>query len=309
MSTMRNLKKVFQYIIDPGYRFAKDAEFGKYDRLSDEELLKRRFYVCMKKELDLENPQTFNEKLQWLKLYDRKPEYTRMVDKLAVKQYIADVIGEEYVIPTLGVWDRFEDIDFDSLPDQFVLKCTHDSGGIVICRDKAKLDISKAKKRITASLKCDFYMRGREWPYKNVPKRIIAEKYLQDTAEDALTDYKFFCFNGVAKIMYISKDHGKDPRTNFFDMDFNPLPIRAKDPPSDIIPAKPENFELMERLATCLAKDIPFVRVDFYNIDGNVYLGELTFFHMAGFAKISPEEWDYKLGSWLNLPSEKVTAE
>ena len=219
------------------------------------------------------------------------------------KAYIAQRIGQEYIIPTLGIWDRFEEIDFEALPDQFVLKCTHDSGGLVIVRDKATLDKDAAKAKIEKSLKQNYYLHGREWPYKDVKPRIIAEKYMEDTANDALTDYKFFCFHGVPKIMYISKDRGNEPRTDFFDMDFNHLPIKVRDPNAEIMPAKPKQFEQMRKIAEQLSEGIPHLRVDFYLINERIYIGELTFFHMSGFTQIKPAEWNEKMGSWITLPT------
>lgn len=277
-------------------------EKGLFNWLSDIHFLYVMYWARLGKRLNLKNPQTFNEKLQWLKLYNRKPEYTMMVDKYEAKKHIASLIGEEYVLPTLAVWERFEDIDFNALPDQFVLKCTHDSGCFVICRNKAELNISAAEKKIKRSLKRNYFFHGREWPYKNVKPRIIAEKYIEDTENDALTDYKFYCFHGIPRIMYIAKDHGKDPCTDFFDMDFNHLPIKILDPNAESIPPKPELFEKMQEFATVLSQNIPFLRVDFYEVNGQVYVGELTFFDGSGFDLIEPEEWDAKMGSWLKIP-------
>lgn len=277
------------------------ASRGLLNWVSDEVFLKRKFYKKLGYELNLEEPKTFNEKLQWLKLYDRKPEYTTMVDKYEAKKYIADKIGEEYIIPTLGIWDCFDEIDFAALPNQFVLKCTHDSGGLVICRDKSKLDVVAARKKINNSLKRNYYWANREWPYKNVKPRIIAEQYMEDTAGDALTDYKFFCFGGEAKVMYISKDHGNEPRTDFFDMDFEHLPIKARDPQAEITPEKPKCFDKMRQLAEILSGGIAHLRVDFYYINEKIYIGELTFFHMSGFTRIYPDEWNIKMGSWVDL--------
>ena len=249
----------------------------------------------------MKNPKTFNEKLQWLKLYDRKPEYTTMVDKYEAKKHVAACIGEEYVVPTYGVWEHFDEIDFDTLPNQFVLKCTHDCGGLVICKDKLKLDKVAAKKKIEACLKRNYYWHSREWPYKNVKPRILAEKYLEDCAGDALVDYKFFCFNGIPKVMYISRDHGKEPRTDFFDMEYNHLPFRFRDPNAEITPIKPKCFDEMCELAKTLSVGVPFLRVDFYQVDDRIYSGELTFYHMSGHAQVTPAEWDNTLGSWITL--------
>lgn len=280
---------------------------GKYGQaLNDEQYLKKLFKLKLGKELNLDNPKTFNEKLQWLKLYDRKPEYTVMVDKYAVKQYVADKIGEEYIIPTLGMWDKFEDIDFDALPNQFVLKCTHDSGGLVICRDKKQLDLKKVKEQIERSLKRDFYLTVREYPYRDVPRKIIAEKFMVDESGYDLKDYKFFCFDGIVKMLFIEKDRAKGHnghKVDFFDENFEHLPITTGGYPYSEPPyQKPEKFEKMKELAEKLSTGVPQLRVDFYNVNGKIYFGELTFFHGSGMQAFEPEEWDYKLGEWIQLP-------
>ena len=258
--------------------------------------------------MDWKNPKTFSEKLQWLKLYDRKPEYTTMVDKYEVKKYVADIIGEEYIIPTLGVWDRFEDIDFDALPEQFVLKCTHDSGGLVICKDKKKLDYKSAKKKISRSLKRNYFWGNREWPYKDVKPRIIAEKYMVDESGYELKDYKFFCFDGKMKVFFVAKDRGsetEETKFDFFDENFNHLPFTNGHPNSEPPYFKPENFDKMTELAEKLSENIPQVRVDFYNINGKIYFGELTFFHWSGLMPFDPPEWDLKLGEMIKLPGKE----
>ncbi len=264
--------------------------------------LKFIYWQRLHRKLDLTNPRRFTEKLNWLKLHDRNPLYSKLVDKYEVKQYIASIFGEKMVIPSYGVWERFDDIDFDKLPNQFVLKCTHDSGHFCICKDKASFDIKSAKLKLENSMKHNFFGWTREWPYKNVKPRIIAEKFMEDNDSDALTDYKFFCFNGVPKMMYISKDVSADPRTDFFDMDWNHLPLKFKDPHADIIPSKPALFEEMKRIATILSNGIPHVRVDLYVVNGQIYFGEMTFFHNSGIFSIEPDEWDYKIGEWLELP-------
>ena len=206
MRINRLLKAGTKYIKSADYRFLIHTGLGIYDYLSDEEYVKRKYRACFGRKLNLENPQTYNEKLQWLKLYDRKPEYTRMVDKYRVREYIAQTIGEEYLIPLLGVWEDPEDIDFDALPDQFVLKCNHNSGlGMCICKDKSKLDIKKAKRELKKGLKQDYYLTGREWPYKDVPRRIIAEKYMVDESGTELKDFKVLCFAGKAKMIQVHK--------------------------------------------------------------------------------------------------------
>lgn len=274
--------------------------------LSDKQFLKILFKANFGYPLDLENPRTFNEKVNWLKLYDRRPIYTTMVDKYEVKKYVASIIGEEYIIPTLGVWDRFEDIDFNALPNQFVLKCTHDSGGLVICRDKRHLDIAAARKKIDYFMKRNFFLLSREWPYKNVKPRIIAEKYMEDESTRELRDYKFFCFDGVVKALFVAKDRGstKETKFDFFDSDYNHLPFKNGHPNAEEIPQKPKHFEGMKVIASKLSQGIPQVRVDLYECNGKVYFGEMTFSHWSGLMPFDPEEWDYTFGSWIKLPKK-----
>ena len=280
---------------------------GWFNLLPDKPFLKLMFYVRMNKRLSLKSPNTFNEKLQWLKLYDRKPIYTTMVDKYEAKKYVADNIGEEYIIPTLGVWDSFDEIDFDSLPNQFVLKCTHDSGGLVICRDKSALDMKVARKKITASLERNYYLHGREWPYKNVKHRILAEKYMESGNDQDLIDYKFYCFGGEPKFLYVShglSDHST-AHISYASLNWEKLPFKRNDfADFDELPPKPLNFDKMIELSKQLSANIPFLRVDFYEINNSIYFSELTFFPGSGFTSFNPEEWDYTLGSWISLPDK-----
>lgn len=269
--------------------------------MPDDVYLKIIYRIKVGKKLDLKRPKTYTEKLQWLKLHDRKPVYTTMVDKYAAKQYITSIVGEEYVIPTLGVWEDFDSINFKLLPDKFVLKCTHDSGGLVICKNKAILDIDKARKKIEKSLKTNFYWVGREWPYKNVKPQIIAEKYMANEDDECLTDYKFFCFNGEPRIIYVSKDKAENPTTDFFDENGKILPIRMRDPNSVNPPKLPEQFDEMKKIARKLSKGMRHLRVDFYIVDEKIYVGELTFYHNGGFSEVKPEEWNYKMGSMISI--------
>lgn len=281
---------------------------GLLPLLPDKVFLKMYYPVIMNEELDLKNPRTFNQKLQWLKLYNRKPEYTTMVDKYAVKGYVSEKIGAEYVIPTLGVWDSFDDIDFDSLPNQFVLKCTHDSGGLVICRDKSKLDIAAAKKKINMSLKRDYFYNGREWPYKNVPKRIIAEQYLSNDEEsNELSDYKVLCFNGEPKLIEIHKGRFSGHHTqDFYDTEWNKTAFeQPEDPLSDEIMQKPVFADKMFELSRILAENIPHVRIDWYYTGGKLLFGEITFFDGSGFCPFI-ENQDEILGNWITLPQKTV---
>ena len=277
--------------------------------LPDELYLKLIYRIRVGKKLNLKNPKTYNEKLQWLKLHDRNPLYTTLVDKYEVKSYIAEKIGEEYVIPTLGVWERFEDIDFNSLPDQFVLKCTHDSGGLVICKDKKKLDIEEARKKITRCQGTNYYWHGREWPYKFVRPRIIAEQYMEDEKTQELRDYKFFAFNGTVRALFVASERqekGTETKFDFFDADFNHLDFTNGHPNSTLTIEKPSSFDKMKELASILSVGFPQLRVDFYDVNGHVYFGELTFSHWSGLTPFSPDKWDDTFGSWIDLSLVKT---
>lgn len=267
--------------------------------------LKIKFRLVMGQKLDLKNPKTFNEKLQWLKLYNRRPEYTTMVDKYAVKQYVAEKIGEQYIIPTLGVWNNVDDIDWESFPNQFVLKTTHGGGGggVVICKDKATFDIDAAKGKLQKSLDSDIYLNFREWPYKDVTKRVIAEQYMTDESTVELKDYKFFCFNGKVRCFKIDFDRFQDHKANYYDRDAKLLPFGEVCcmPDFNRVFERPENFDRMIEIVETLSHNIPFVRIDLYNTDGKIYFGEITFFPAAGMGKFNPEGWDLELGKWINL--------
>lgn len=254
--------------------------------------------------LDLENPKTFSEKLQWLKVNYRDPIQTVMVDKHEAKNFIAQRVGEQYIIRTLAVWDSVEDIDFDALPNQFVLKCTHDSGGIVICKDKSSLDREAAKAKLSAFLQRDYSRIAREWPYKDVPRRIIAEEYLSELGSNEILDYKMYCFHGNPKLTVVCSDRFSKTgtRMNFYDIDWEPMGIHfGHYPPVSTEFTRPETYEEMLRLAAELSKGCPFLRVDFYEIKGRLYIGELTFFPGAGLEKFRPMTKDYELGEWLHL--------
>ena len=270
----------------------------------DKKYLKILFKYLMKKECNLDNPKSYSEKLQWLKLYDRNPLYTNLVDKYNVREFIKNKIGEEYLIKCLGVWDDFDDIDFDKLPNQFVLKCTHDSGGLIICKDKSKLNLKKARKKINHCLKRNYFFNYREWPYKDVKPRIVAEEFMVDESGTELKDYKFFCFDGIVKSLFIATDRGIDTRFDFFDEKFNHLPFTNGHPNADMEIKKPAKYEEMIKIAEKLSEGIPHVRVDLYNINGKIYFGEMTFYNWSGLVAFEPEEWDYKFGEWINLPKK-----
>lgn len=290
-----------KFILD----FFETIEYYRRHFVDPNKYIYKVFRHRMGCDLDLQNPKTYSEKLQWMKLYDHNPLYTQLVDKYEVKKYIAEKIGDQYIIPTIGCWDNVEDIDFDSLPDKFVLKCTHDSGGLAICKDKNSFDVRKAKKKLKKSLKRNFYYMGFEWPYKNVKPRIIAEQYMEDSKTKELRDYKFFCFNGEVKALFIATERqkeGEDVKFDFFDTSYNHLPFRQGHENAKVLPEKPVCFEKMKHLATRLSVGLPQVRVDFYEVDGKVYFGEMTFFHHGGWTKFDPEEWDAIFGSWFTLP-------
>ena len=299
------MNKLFRFLFDKEYRFLIMADRGCYKWMSDEEFICRKFKAQNHIELSLDNPTNYNEKLQWLKLHDHNPRYIEMVDKVQAKQFIASKIGEDYIIPTIGVYSNTDEINFEALPEQFVIKCSHASGANIICKGKNNLDVKKAKKQLNKWLKKNWFWYGREWPYLECPHRIIIEEFMVDkndeTGDSATTDYKFFCFNGVPKVMYISKDRSEDPRTDFFDMDYKHLPIKMKDPNADVLPQKPILFDQMKELAAKLSKGVPHLRVDFYVFNGKVYVGELTFYHCSGFSVLKPDEWNAKMGDWIDL--------
>jgi len=273
--------------------------------LGDKAYLKLLFPLKVGYKLSLRAPKTYNEKLQWLKIYYRNPDLPMMVDKFEAKKYVGNLIGEEYIIPTLGVWDCFEDIDLSSLPQQFVLKTTHDQGGVIICKDRDRFDIALAKKKITSHLKRNFGRYSKEWPYKMVRPRVILEEYMVDAKTGELKDYKFFCFNGEPKLFYIAsnrqnKDEGL--KFDYFDLNFNRLDIKQAYANSDKVLEKPKSFDKMLEFSKMLSRNLPHVRVDFYEINERLFFGELTFFHHSGFVPFYPAEWDYKLGDYIKLP-------
>ena len=302
-----NIKKLFKsgikYLTEAEFRFSVNAKLGLYNSMPDEEYIKRKFKLYVGMELNLENPQLYCEKLQWLKLYDRRPEYTTMADKVAVRDYIAEKLGEEYLIPCLGVWDDPEDINFDALPDQFVLKCNHNSGlGMCICKDKSKLDIAKVKKELKKGLAQDYYLTGREWCYKDIKRKIIAEKFMVDESGTELKDYKVMCFGGKAKLIQVhSGRFGDQPARNMYDAEWNLLDFPGY-PLISNPPEKPKCLEQMLRFSEELSKDIPQLRVDWYIVNGHLYLGELTFFDASGFFVYEIMELNRMLGDWVELP-------
>lgn len=299
------MQSIITYIKQPRiFALAILSHFGTW--IPDSLYLRIMFRLKMGYKLNLKKPRTFNEKLQWLKLYNRKPEYTQMVDKAEAKKIAENILGKDYVIPTIGVWDRFEDIDFNSLPDSFVLKTTNGGGGggVIICRDKNNLNIVSAGEHLNSSLKANIYRHLKEWPYKNVKPRIIAEKYLVDDSGE-LRDYKFYCFNGEPKVFLVASERFSGHRTYFdyFDMEGNHLPFTQGGANNPVTPKLPSTFEEMKQVAKALSQGLPHIRIDLYSVDEKVFFGEFTFFDSSGFEKFTPQEWDIILGNWLEIPT------
>lgn len=297
------MKSLKAYLLNPNIlAISLLVRFGKW--IPDTIYLQMLYYLRMRKKLNLKHPITFDEKLQWLKLYNRRPEYTMMVDKVAVKKYVAKVIGNEYIIPTLGVWDNPDEIDFAKLPEQFVLKCNHNSGkGMFICKDKSSMDERRVISNLKRGLKEDYYKKWREWPYKNVHRRVLAEKFMVDESGTELKDYKIFCFGGEPEIIEVDYDRFIKHKRNFYDKEWNFIDMRIEYPSdkSHVI-ACPNNLKRMLDLARELSQGIPHLRVDFYSIGNRIYFGELTFFHEAGMGHFYPDSWNVKLGNLIKLP-------
>ena len=299
------LNKLFHYVFHEPSAFILKLCDLLMPVLTDKLYLKIKFRFIVGYWPNIENPRTYNEKLQWLKLHDKRQEYTKMVDKIEAKQYVSSKIGEKYIIPTIGIWETLDEIDWNQLPDRFVIKATHDSGGVVVCKDKSKLDIDKAKKVLAGAGKKDFTKFTKEYPYKNVKHRYIAEEYMEDESGFELKDYKIFCFDGKPGFLFVATGRqNHDTRFDFYDMEFNHLPVLNGHPNADKWPQKPENFEEIIEISKKLSKGIPHVRVDLYNINGKIYFGELTFFHWSGLKAFEPIEWDYKFGEYIQLPEE-----
>ena len=302
---MKLFGKVKKYIADKDYRISVNRYLGLYNILSDKMFLKFIFRWKMKRNLDLDNPQTFNEKIQWLKINDRRPEYKIIVDKCAAKKVISEIIGEQYVIPTIGVYEKFSEINFEVLPDKFVLKCTHDSGGLVICKDKSTLNKAEAKNKINKSLRKNYYWHGREWPYKGVPHRILCEEYIEDSNGE-LNDYKFFCFDGLVDCVMVVADRQKDnAKFYYMSREWKVLPYGrlTRSLPDDFTLPKPEKLDEMFQIAEKLSKGFPHVRIDLYNVDGRILFGEYTLYSQSGLEDGFDYASDKHLGDLIVLPS------
>ena len=273
--------------------------------IPDKMWLQIKFHKWFGRSVDFKNPKTFNEKIQWLKLYDHNPKHIVMADKYRAKIALADIIGEQFIIPTLGVWDKFDEINFDELPDQFVLKTTHDCGGVVICQDKSTFDKKKAKKFLTQHLKRNYYLTAREWPYKHIKPRIIAEKFMIDESGKELKDYKVFNFAGEPYCIQVDFDRFIEHKKNLYDTDWNLLDFSFNYPSHPEIEIKrPDNLEEMLELSRKIAKDEIFVRTDFYSINGKTYVGEITYYPASGYGKFTPEKYDLMLGDMIKIPTD-----
>lgn len=306
MSKLNALLRLFTDSI-----FARQIIISKLKFLfTDEQYLKLMFPLSLGYPLNLEDPKTFNEKLQWLKLYNKNPLYTTLVDKYAVKEWVAEKIGSQYVIPTLGVWDDARKIDFDALPEKFVLKATHDGGGIsvIVCKNKQAFDRKTAIKQLNQCLHRKHSKGSLEWVYEDVPPRIIAEEYMEDSKTGELRDYKFFAFDGFVPALFVATERGTGHvKFDYFDADFKHLDLKQSHPNADFPIIKPESFEEMKHIASVLSKGIPHVRVDLYEVNGKVYFGEMTFFHYGGNTPFYPASWDRTFGDWIKLPPKNIS--
>lgn len=300
LNAIRDRHKIFLYLADRGY----------FDGKSDEKYLRLKYRAKTGKKLVLDDPKTFNEKLQWLKLHDRRPEYTVMVDKYRVRDYISQKIGQQYLIPLLGVWDSPDEIDFAALPDRFAMKCNHNSGlGMCICTDKSSLDTDRVKAELRKGLDQDYHLTGREWPYKDVPRKIVAEQFLESDA-GGLTDYKIHCFGGVPRFVLVCRDRFTENGLveDFYTPAWERMAVKRPKIPNGSTPLpKPEKLDEMLALAEKLSKDIPFLRVDLYVVEGKIYFSELTFFPASGFEGFDPPQWDRTFGQWLELPAKQIS--
>lgn len=301
------MSKIRTFIENPQYFITSPAAKGWLNWVPDSLYLKVLYRVIMGRKLNLKNPKEYNEKLQWLKLNDRKPEYSTMVDKYEVRGYIADLLGDKYLIPCLGIYDSVDDIDIDALPDRFVLKCTHDSGSVEICKDKSSFDIEGARHRLSQAMKRNYYATYREWPYKSVKPRIIAEGYLEGDGGD-LKDYKVMCFNGEAKIIEVHENRfveGKVHTQTFYDREWNIVPLTQVETVTVDRPGeRPRQLDEILRLSELIAKDMYHARIDWYIEGDKIYFGEITFFDGSGFESFSTPEMERMLGDMINLPEK-----
>lgn len=299
---MKKIKKIINYITHPKETLVYMMNKNFFFFIPDKIYLKWKYKLIIGKKLDLDNPKLLSEKLQWLKLYNRKNIYTQMVDKYEARDYIKNRVDEKYLIPVIGVYDNFDDINFDKLPSKFVMKCTHDSGGLVICKNKNNLNIAAARKKINKCLKRKYFYVHREWPYKNVKPRIVIEKLLENKNKEDLIEYNFFCFDGKPKIISVCHgDKEKNRYNDFYDINFKKLQLKCIYNTSDKIFEKPNKLKEMINIAVLLSKDIPCLRVDLYLCNNKIYVGELTFSHFAGFTQFEPQKYETILGNYIKI--------
>ena len=304
LSFRPKMNKIINYIRNPKVFFNVLLTHLAPLIKKDDIFIKLSWMISMDYPLDLKNPKTYNEKLQWLKLYYRKPEFTMMVDKVKVKEYVASVLGDEFIIPTIGVWDDPDKIDFDKFPEKFVLKCNHNSGkGMFICHDKSKMNVENVKSELRKGLSENYYLINREWPYKNVPRCVLAERFLEPSSdENDLRDYKLFCFDGKVKLIEVDYNRFIHHNRNLYSPDWKRLDVEIEFPSEPGVEfERPEGLEIAIEAAEKLSKNIPHVRVDFYIVNGHVYFGEMTFFHGSGHEKITPFSFDQEMGSWIHI--------
>lgn len=297
-------ERIKEFRKKPGLIFSALGKRGFWNWMPDKMYLKILHRALVGEKLDLKNPSTYMQKIQWLKLYDRKPEYTQYADKYEVRKHIKETIGEQYLVPLIGVWNSVDEIPFEELPQKFVLKCTHDSGSVIICKNKEEFDINLAKTKLSEAMKRNYYTTYREWVYKDIKPRIVAEEYLQELESEELIDYKVMCFNGEARVVQVHKNRfgEKVHTTDYFDINWNRLNMKtSKEIHFDGDIDRPEHFDEMMELSEKLAKDMLHVRVDWYDAAGKLLFGELTFYESAG---VDPygEEAEARLAGWLHLP-------
>jgi len=310
----RGIKKISQ---NPRAIVNYINSLGLLNGLSDKKHSQLLWWAKTGKKLNLSNPKGFNEKIQWLKIYDHNARYTQLVDKYLVRDFVKKTIGEKYLIPLLGVWDNSDQIDFSALPRAFVLKCNHNSGGAMcICKDKSELNIQSIKQNLNRELQKNYYYSNREWPYKNISPKILAEQFITDNdpqnTTQTLLNYKFYCFNGEPRFLYVGTDDiskglkGK-LRLSFFDLEWNTPPFYRKDhQPLPIHVKAPESLNEMIKIARILSNSIPFVRVDLYWVNHRILFSEMTFYPGAGYGFFSPEKWELQLGDWIKLPNDNT---
>lgn len=306
-NSLTKMNKLLSYLRHPkNIGFA--LLYHSHGFLPDELCIRWQYRLFVGRKLNLKHPKRYTEKIQWLKLYYHNPIIPSLVDKITAKEYVSKLIGEEHIVKTYGVWNSFEEIDLNALPDRFVLKTNHTGGGegIILCKDKSKLDIEKAKAILKRCLGLNMYNSTREWPYKTIKPQIVAEQLLETSDGSGIQDYKFYCFDGIPRVLLIASNRFSTHNYNYLSMDFCPLPIVSccGEPIDASLLKKPDNFEEMKHIASVLSKGFPHVRVDLYDIENVVFFGELTFFDSSGYDNMSSDAVDVEWGKWITLPKK-----